>query len=102
MSVKKVGELLVDQGLITAEQRMEALELQKVFPDQPIGQLLCKLGFIKESDLSFVLDQKNKRRRLSDILLSGGLVDHRRSPTPVKSVNRVTFRWKLPYSNCAT
>ena len=65
MSVKKVGELLVEQKLITQEQLLEALDLQKVFPDQPIGQLLCKLGFIKESDLSFVLDQKNKRRKLS-------------------------------------
>ncbi|MSN25870.1 MAG: pilus assembly protein PilB [Geobacter sp.] len=75
MSVKKVGELLVEQQLITQEQLLEALELQKLFPDQPIGQLLCKLGFIKESDLSFVLDQKNKRLKLADILLSEGLID---------------------------
>lgn len=75
MAVKRVGELLVEQELITTEQLGEALELQKVFPDQAIGQLLCKLGFIKESDLSLVLDQKNKRRKLSDILLKSGLVD---------------------------
>ena len=75
MAVKKVGELLIEQDLITPEQLGEALELQKVFPDQPIGQLLCKLGFIKESDLSLVLDQKNKRRKLSEILLQRGIVD---------------------------
>lgn len=75
MSVKKVGELLIEQKLISLEQLQEALELQKVFPDQPIGQLLCKLGFVKESDLSFVLDQKNKRRKLTDILLKEGLID---------------------------
>ena len=73
--VKKVGELLVEQKLITQEHLLEALDLQKVFPDQPIGQLLCKLGFIKESDLSFVLDQKNKRRKLTDILVANGLID---------------------------
>lgn len=78
MSVKKVGELLVDQQLITQDQLKEALELQKVFPDQPIGQLLCKLGFIKESDLSFILDQKNKRLKLVDILLDGGLLDQQK------------------------
>lgn len=78
MSVKKVGELLVDQQLITEEQLAEALELQKLFPDQPIGQLLCKLGFIKESDLSFVLDQKNKRLKLTDILLADGIVDQKK------------------------
>ncbi|OGR29944.1 MAG: pilus assembly protein PilB [Desulfuromonadaceae bacterium GWB2_53_15] len=75
MAVKRVGELLVEQNLITQEQLGEALELQKVFPDQAIGQLLCKLGFIKESDLSLMLDQKNKRRKLSDILLKSGIVD---------------------------
>jgi type II secretory ATPase GspE/PulE/Tfp pilus assembly ATPase PilB-like protein len=78
MSVKKVGELLVEQKMITQEQLLEALDLQMVFPDQPVGQLLCKLGFIKESDLSFLLDQKNKRRKLTDILLAGGLVDQQK------------------------
>lgn len=78
MNVKKVGELLVEQQLISQDQLAEALELQKVFPDQPIGQLLCKLGFIKESDLSFILDQKNKRLKLVDILLDGGLVDQQK------------------------
>jgi type II secretory ATPase GspE/PulE/Tfp pilus assembly ATPase PilB-like protein len=78
MDIKKVGELLVDQGLITQEHLLEALVLQKVFPDQPIGQLLCKLGYLKESDLSFLLDQKNKRRKLTDILLANGIVDQQK------------------------
>ncbi len=75
---KRIGELLIEQELISQEQLQEALELQKVFPDQTVGQLLCKLGFIKESDLSCVLDQKNKRRKLIDILLKNGLVDQRK------------------------
>ena len=78
MSAKKVGELLVEQKMITGEQLLEALELQKIFPDQPVGQLLCRLGFIKESDLSLVLDQKDKRRKLTDILLGGGIVDQQK------------------------
>jgi type II secretory ATPase GspE/PulE/Tfp pilus assembly ATPase PilB-like protein len=78
MNIKKVGELLVEQKLISHEQLLEALDLQKVFPDQPVGQLLCKLGFIKESDLSLVLDQKNKRRKLTDILLATGLIDQQK------------------------
>ncbi len=78
MTVKKVGELLVEQKLITQEHLLEALVLQKVFPDQPIGQLLCKLGFIKESDLSLMLDQKNKRRKLTDILLASGSIDQQK------------------------
>ncbi|MHB8058944.1 MAG: GspE/PulE family protein [Desulfuromonadaceae bacterium] len=78
MSAKKVGELLVEQKMITREQLLEALELQKIFPDQPVGQLLCRLGFIKESDLSLVLDQKDKRRKLTDILLGVGIVDQQK------------------------
>lgn len=78
MSVKRVGEILIEQKLITQEHLQEALELQKVFPDLQIGQLLCKLGFIKESDLSFVLDQKNKRRKLVDILLKGESINQQK------------------------
>ena len=78
MNLKKVGELLVEQKLITQEHLLEALDLQKVFPDQPIGQLLCKLGYIKESDLGIVLDQKDKRRKLTDILLASGLLDQQK------------------------
>jgi len=78
MSSKRVGELLIEQNLISPEHLQEALELQKVFPDLTIGQLLCKLGFIKESDLGFVLDHKNKRRKLTDILLKEGLIDQQK------------------------
>ncbi len=75
MGVKKVGELLVEQQLITQDQLDEALDLQKLFPTQQVGQLLCKLGFIQESDLSNLLDQKDKRRKLGDILIGMGLID---------------------------
>lgn len=75
MDVKKVGELLVEQKMITQENLLEALDLQKFHPDQTVGQLLCKLGYIKERDLGFVLDQKDKRRKLTDILLASGVLD---------------------------
>jgi len=75
MITKKVGEILIEQELISQEQLQQALELQKNIPDQTIGQLLCKLGFIRESDLRFVLDQKNKRPELVDILMKDGLLD---------------------------
>ncbi|MEI6702280.1 MAG: ATPase, T2SS/T4P/T4SS family [Deltaproteobacteria bacterium] len=75
-SLKKIGELLIEQNLITQEQLEEALDLQKSHPNQLIGQILCRLGFLNESDLGFVLDQKNKRRKLIDILVTKGLIDH--------------------------
>ena len=78
MTLKKVGEILIEQELISQEQLQQALELQKNIPDQTIGQLLCKLGFIRGSDLRFVLDQKNKRQELADVLIRDGLVDQQK------------------------
>jgi len=78
MITKRLGELLIEQGLISQEQLDEALEMQKMFPDQTVGQLLCRLGYIRESDLSLVLDQKNKRRKLADIMLKEGLLDQQK------------------------
>ncbi|SKA17351.1 Type II secretory pathway ATPase GspE/PulE or T4P pilus assembly pathway ATPase PilB [Trichlorobacter thiogenes] len=78
MITKRLGELLIEQGLISQEQLDEALDMQKMFPDQTVGQLLCRLGYIRESDLSLVLDQKNKRRKLADIMLKEGLLDQQK------------------------
>lgn len=78
MITKRLGELLIEQGLISQDQLDEALEMQKMFPDQTVGQLLCRLGYIRESDLSLVLDQKNKRRKLADILLKEGMIDQQK------------------------
>ncbi|MDD2898894.1 MAG: ATPase, T2SS/T4P/T4SS family [Desulfuromonadaceae bacterium] len=102
MSTKRVGELLIDQKLITQEQLLEALDLQSIFPNQPVGQLLCKLGFIKESDLSTVLDLKNKRRKLTDILLENGLIDqqkisHAREVSKQNNISLEKALFKLNY-----
>jgi type II secretory ATPase GspE/PulE/Tfp pilus assembly ATPase PilB-like protein len=70
MSIKKkLGEILLKDQLITEEQLNEALELQKLFPDQTIGQLLCRLEFMNESDLGYILDQKGNRQELAEILI---------------------------------
>jgi len=78
MNERKIGELLIEQNLITRDQLLEALDVQKSFPDQLVGQILCKLGYLSDSDLSFVLDQKNKRRKLIDILAADGIIDQKK------------------------
>jgi type II secretory ATPase GspE/PulE/Tfp pilus assembly ATPase PilB-like protein len=78
MSTVKVGEMLVEEKLITVEQLNQALEIQKSYPDQTIGQLLCRLGFIKDRELSLLLDQNNKRRSLTDILIKEGCLDQQK------------------------
>lgn len=75
MAIKKLGEILLENRMVNDEQLKEALELQKVFPNQTVGQLLCKLGFLKESDLVYILEQTGKRQRLSDILLREKLIE---------------------------
>lgn len=78
MSVKKLGELLKDKKLITAEQFAKALEMQKISPSLPLGQLLCQMGYLKSSDLQYVLDHDNKRQKLGEILVSKKLIDEDR------------------------
>lgn len=84
MPEKKIGELLVENKLVTAEQFIEALELQRVNPSQPIGQLLCQMGLLKSVDLEYVLDHNNKRRKLGDILISQNLIDEERLNNALK------------------
>lgn len=77
MSQKKLGEILVENNLITEQQLHEALALQKSSPGETIGRLLCRLGFLKESDLNHVLEQTGKRKKLVDILLHEGMVNEK-------------------------
>lgn len=65
----RIGEILLEHKLITEQQLKEALSLQKAFPGHPLGQLLCKLGYIKESDLSYILETTGKRLTLADVVL---------------------------------
>jgi type II secretory ATPase GspE/PulE/Tfp pilus assembly ATPase PilB-like protein len=74
MVIKKLGEILLESNLITEPQLSEALELQKSFPGETIGRLLCRLGFLKEADLNYILEQTGKRKKLVDILLADGLL----------------------------
>ena len=78
MSQKKLGEILVENNLITEQQLVEALDLQKTSPGEAIGRLLCRLGFLRESDLNYILDQTGKRKKLVDILLKEKVVDEKK------------------------
>lgn len=81
----RLGELLIDNELITREQFDQALELQQLSPDQPVGQILCQLGFLKQRDLEYVLDHNNKRRKLGEILVSLNLISEERLKNALKS-----------------
>ena len=75
MAVNKLGELLIKGRLISEDQFSKALELQRSYPDQPIGQLLIQLGFLQDVVLREFLDYKGKRQKLGEILLKQKRID---------------------------
>jgi type II secretory ATPase GspE/PulE/Tfp pilus assembly ATPase PilB-like protein len=93
MADQRIGEILLGKKLVTQEQLDEALSLQKTFPKQTIGQLLCKLGFLQEVDLVSILEQSGKRQRLADILLKEKLLDSAQllNATTVSKKNNITL-----------
>jgi len=52
----KVGEFLVESGLITREQLMESLELQKDNPERMIGEILVTQGILSKEELIMALE----------------------------------------------
>ncbi len=54
---KKLGDALVDSGLITAVQLQEALKYQKETGDR-LGQILVNLGFVSEQDIVGILENQ--------------------------------------------
>lgn len=84
MPEKRLGELLIGGNLVSAEQFEQALEMQKLCPAQPIGQLLCQLGFLRSEDLEYILDYNEKRLKLGEILISQNLIDEQRLSSALK------------------
>jgi len=56
----KIGEILVQAGRITPQQRDLAPELQKQ-KNKRIGDILKEQGFITQKDLHWALNEKNKK-----------------------------------------
>ncbi|MEI6206671.1 MAG: ATPase, T2SS/T4P/T4SS family [Desulfuromonadales bacterium] len=73
---KFLGEILVENHLITQEQLNGIMELQKVTtPYQSIGRLVVKQGLVKEADLQQLLERSGKRQRLEEVLYQRRLVE---------------------------
>jgi type II secretory ATPase GspE/PulE/Tfp pilus assembly ATPase PilB-like protein len=85
---KKLGELLCNMGIIEDIQLQEALELQKSMPNQAIGQLLCRLGYLTEGDLRLLLDENSKRSELGEILVNNGLLSRKKLDLAIDTSQR--------------
>ncbi|MBN2078886.1 MAG: hypothetical protein JW838_07960 [Spirochaetes bacterium] len=53
---RRVGEYLVDKGVITLPQLDEALDLQKDNRDRLIGEILVTMGALSKEDLVMSLE----------------------------------------------
>ncbi|MEA1899372.1 MAG: hypothetical protein U9N47_01185, partial [Thermodesulfobacteriota bacterium] len=68
LNSRKIGEILIEEGLITIDQFQNALKYQKKLKKHmPIGQILVNQKAITQKMLSFVLDRFKKRIRLGDL-----------------------------------
>ncbi|MBN2492688.1 MAG: hypothetical protein JXQ29_17710 [Planctomycetes bacterium] len=57
MKHNRLGELLIEEGLVTTDQLVEALQEQKK-TGAPIGQLLVSFGFLSERDVARTLAKR--------------------------------------------
>lgn len=92
MPEKKLGELLICNGMISPEKFAKALEVQQYDKGTPIGQILCRLGYITEDNLNHVLDFNHKRVKLGEILVQQKLID----PAKLEKALRVSQEEKIP------
>ena len=77
MPEMKIGDVLIANGLITADQFDKALAIQQENPNLPVGQILCQLGYLTKHDLDVTLNYYRKRLKLGEILIQEQLIDQR-------------------------
>jgi len=74
-SISKLGEILLDEGLISAEDLEEAKKLQSQSKEyKPIGRILVELNAITPRQLNYILDRFSKRPNLGALLKNSGFV----------------------------
>ena len=52
----RIGEFLIENGIINHYQLAEALELQKDNPDRRIGEILVTLGALSKEDIVMAIE----------------------------------------------
>ncbi len=73
---KKLGEILISQGMITNEHLVEALQVHKR-TGVSLGTVLVKLGYLTEDELTSVLGaqiQLDQKKRIGEVLIDQGLI----------------------------
>ena len=93
LSSRKIGEILIKEGLITIDQFQNALKYQKKLKkDIPIGQILVNQKAITQKMLNFVLDRFKKRIRLGDLLIQSGVITKQQLEVALKHQKKMGIR----------
>ena len=75
---KKIGEILLAQGLITQEVLDKAMDEHRS-SGEPLGKVLVNQGYIDLDTLQGILglqmELSGQRKRLGEILIDRGLID---------------------------
>ena len=88
-----LGELLVQEGLVTETQLAAALHAQDTSPDgTPIGQLLVERGALSPTDLEGILKRYHKKYRLGDILVETNAISETQLQLAVDHHRRTGLR----------
>ncbi|HEX2229577.1 MAG TPA: ATPase, T2SS/T4P/T4SS family [Candidatus Binatia bacterium] len=71
----KIGALLAKEGLLTAEQLVQSLDIQKKqYPALPLGKVCIALGYLSPEDLTRVLSKHHRRIPLGELLVHLGVI----------------------------
>ena len=72
----KVGEILIQEGIISEEQLEDALEYQRAEEvPMPLGEVCINLRFISRADLRKLLRKYKANIQLGELLVNMGLID---------------------------
>ena len=72
----KIGELLIQEGVVTPEQIEQALVVQKTrHPAPPLGEICVELGFVSPATLNKILSKHHERIPLGEMLVHLGMAN---------------------------
>src|ERR671919_2062309 len=71
----RIGNLLTEEGLLTAEQLAKTISIQaEQDPPAPVGELCVSLGYVTSTELEQVLVKHRRRIPLGELLVHLGLI----------------------------
>jgi hypothetical protein len=88
-----LGELLVEEGLLTDAQLRDALRAQKQLKAPPLlGQILVDQKMLTQAQLDGALEKYHKKYRLGDILVKSKAITEEQLQTALQHQARTGFR----------